>query len=338
MPRAWRRFIEESGGGLRPTGAMFPHIGGTNKRVDTFGPNGEPPGSDYDRLRDQHLDPHGVEAAILTFDLGDEPGHPNPALGVAIAKAANDWTIERWLDRGDARLYGSIMCATQSPDEVAKEIRRVGGHPRMVEVLIGFHGLGLPLGHPAYHQIFEAAAELGLPVAIHVGGDKRAVNSVACGAPGTRLELHALSNQPVQHDLLSMITHGVFEKYPGLRVISVEAGVAWIPWFLWRIDSVYDMLRQESPWVRRPPSEYVREHVSFTTQPLEVGLPDQALIELLGSIEGIEDLLLFSSDYPHWDADDPRAAARAFPPEWRAKVMYENARTAYRLALEPSAA
>jgi predicted TIM-barrel fold metal-dependent hydrolase len=327
MSREWREFVRESGGGVRPNATTFPHIGGTNKRIESVGPNGEPPGSDYAVLREQLLDAYDVEAALLTYDIGHEPSHPNPFLSVELARAANDWTIDRWLDGSDDRLYGTIMSATQFPEEVAREIRRVGPHPRMAAVLLTVNGLGLPFGHPVYHPIYEAAVEVGLPISIHLGGEThRSTHYAASGFPNYRLELFTLGGAPLQHYVTSLITFGVFEKFPQLKVSIVESGLAWIPWLLWRLDSVYPTLRRESPFVRRLPSEYVREHLTFTTQPIELSPKRSGLMDLLRTVDGMEDMLLFASDYPHWDADDPTHVVKLLPPEWREKVLHENAR------------
>jgi predicted TIM-barrel fold metal-dependent hydrolase len=60
--------------------------------------------------------------------------------------------IDRWLERGDDRLYGTVLTATDLPEQAA-EIRRVGAHPRLAAVLICSNGIGLSLGHPAFDPI-----------------------------------------------------------------------------------------------------------------------------------------------------------------------------------------
>src|SRR5437763_14859063 len=80
--------------------------------------------------------------------------------------------------------------------------------------------------------------------------------------------------------LVSMIVHGVFEKFPGLRVLLMEAGVAWIPAVPWRFDMDYRGLRREAPWLRRAPSEYFNEHVRGTTQPLDIEPSNRHMLDL----------------------------------------------------------
>jgi predicted TIM-barrel fold metal-dependent hydrolase len=131
--------------------------------------------------------------------------------------------------------------------------------------------------------------------------------------------------QQAHHYLTSLIVHGVFERFPSTQVLIMEYGVAWLPWLMWRLDAEYDRLREESPWVRRWPSEYVRDHVKLSTQPLEEGQKASDVSQLLQMVEGAEDLLCFSSDYPHGTMDDPGYVARVLPAAWHRKVFCENA-------------
>jgi uncharacterized protein len=110
--------------------------------------------------------------------------------------------------------------------------------------------------------------------------------------------------QVFQSQLTSIISEGVFDLFPTVRVALLESGFTWMPAFMWRFDKEWRNLRRLVPWVKRAPSEYIREHVRMTIQPLDAP-PQweqmQTTIRQLGS----EDLLLFASDYPHQHASDP---------------------------------
>jgi predicted TIM-barrel fold metal-dependent hydrolase len=113
-------------------------------------------------------------------------------------------------------------------------------------------------------------------------------------------------------------------------VVLVEGGVSWLPPILWRFDKNWKGLRQTTPWLTRPPSAIVSEHILLTTQPLEE--PEnpahfRAIVEMFDA----EHMLMFSSDYPHWDGDTPDFAARRFEPSMRPQVLSETARALYRL-------
>jgi predicted TIM-barrel fold metal-dependent hydrolase len=112
--------------------------------------------------------------------------------------------------------------------------------------------------------------------------------------------------------------------------VLIEGGVSWLPPLLWRLDKNYKALRQTVPWLTRPPSEIVREHVLLTTQPLEEPEDPGHLRQILGMFDSGK-MLMFSSDYPHWDGDTPDFAGRAIPPAMRDRVMGETARELYGL-------
>src|SRR5439155_6930753 len=117
-------------------------------------------------------------------------------------------------------------------------------------------------------------------------------------------------------------------RWPNARLVLIECGVAWLPAILWRLDADYKALRKETPWLRRLPSEYAAEHVRLTSQPLEQPANDRHLWSTLEAIDA-EHTLLFASDYPHWDFDEP--ALLPLPESWRERIFAENARELYRL-------
>jgi hypothetical protein len=128
------------------------------------------------------------------------------------------------------------------------------------------------------------------------------------------------------HFISSFIVHGVFEKYPDLHLLMNEFGVGWLPPLMWSLDREYPLLRIESPWVKKYPSEYIHEHIKLSTQPLETTSDGSELVDFLSAIDGIEDLLCFSSDYPHYTMDDFAFISRVLPSSWHQKVFFENAR------------
>jgi predicted TIM-barrel fold metal-dependent hydrolase len=317
---------------LVPSNHLINPVPGSAGRVDAYPAGGGPPGSDYELMREQLLEPFRVERAILGFGSGlAVSAISNPYFACEVARAANDWSIDTWLESGDDRLYGGLVVATQLPEAAAAEIRRVGGHPRIVDVRLCSNGIGKPFGDPLFHPIYEAAVETGLVVALHIGGEAGGglgVSQVASAVPTLYMEHHMLLPQGLITHVVSLIAHGVFEKFPELRVLLVETGVAWLPWFLWRFDSEYRGIRRETPWLRKLPSEYFREHVRVTTQPLEQSPRREQLIELLSLVDA-QDLLCFSSDYPHWDTDDLAWVAGRLPPEWAERVFRDNAANLY---------
>jgi predicted TIM-barrel fold metal-dependent hydrolase len=335
LPSEWRELASGALGGALPIDPPEISSGspGGGFRMESYPEDGSKPGSSYELLRDQLLDAHDVERAVLGFDTGDNNALPNPYFAQAVVRAINDWNLDTWLSIPDDRLCSVVIVPGQSVEEAVAEIRRVGEHPRIVAGLIGWHAFGKPLGHPAYHPVYEALSDLGLTLNLHIGAGEYATKGgghmIAAGIPSNYYEFHVLFPQMMMHHLASMIVHGVFEKFPGLKMVCIEAGVAWLPWLMSNLDANYRLLRRESHLLQRKPSEYLREHVRITTQPLDTSPEPGQLIQALETVDGIEDVLCFATDYPHWDSDEPRYIARRLPAAWHDKVFYENARDTY---------
>jgi predicted TIM-barrel fold metal-dependent hydrolase len=296
------------------------------KRADAAPAGGGNAGSDHELMCEQLLDRYDLHYAILN---GDEPVEvstlANPYYAQALASAYNDYLVDVWLPR-DPRLKGSLVVAPQNPENAAREIRRLGGHPDIVQVLVT-SGSQRPYGDPFYHPIWDACAEVGLPLAAHLGGNA-GVNAMptGCGPSTFFWETHALLCETGMGHVASVIAHGVFERWPDARLVLIECGIAWLPALLWRLDEDYQALRKETPWLKRLPTEYAHDHIRLTTQPLEQPRHRDALWPSLADI-GAQDMLMFASDYPHWDFDDPTFLR--LPEDWREAILDTNARELY---------
>ena len=110
----------------------------------------------------------------------------------------------------------------------------------------------------------------------------------------------------------------------------MEGGFAWLPSLTWRLDKQYKRLRNEVPHLKKLPSEYIRDHIWVTTQPIEE--PEQPE-DLLTTMEWIGwDRIMFSTDYPHWDQDDPRYAIKVPMPAAEKQMLFrDNAMAFYGL-------
>ena len=276
------------------------------------------------------LKPNRYYKYVLTHDVGPFPAHLNHYFMRAVCSAVNDWNVDTWLAIDDHRLHSLIVVPSSLPEDARSEIDRLADHPKFVGVLLAANSLGRPYGDPIYHPIFKAAAERQLPITIHPGVDRpnTTIQSVA-GPDATVISFGSQITQQAQHYISSMIVHGVFEKYPDTTVIIEEYGIAWLPWLTERLDKHYPRLKEESPWVRKWPSEYIREHIRLSTQPIEEAPRAGDVAELLQAYEGMDDLLCFASDYPHHTMDDPTYAARIFPDRWHRKIFLENACLVY---------
>jgi predicted TIM-barrel fold metal-dependent hydrolase len=93
---------------------------------------------------------------------------------------------------------------------------------------------------------------------------------------------------------------------------------------LWRFDKNWKALRSTVPWLTRPPSELIRGRIFMTTQPIEEP-PVHAHLKQLFEMFDAEHMLLFSSDFPHWDGDTPDFALRGFSESFKQRVRAGNA-------------
>jgi predicted TIM-barrel fold metal-dependent hydrolase len=284
------------------------------------------PGSDLAFMREQHLDRYEIDAAILNAINMTTCGTQFPEFAAALARALNDWTLDEWLEKDD-RLYSSIGVPCEDAALAVEEVRRVGAHPRFLQVLLNVRSRE-PLGNRKYWPLYEACVEHDLPLAFHVGG--HGGNTITgAGWPSYYFEDHAGYPQSFQAQVISLVVEGVFDRYPTLKVIMQEGGFAWLPALMWRLDTQFERLRDEASHLQRKPSDYVREHFWFTTQPIEEPERPGDFMRILEHLD-MNDHALFASDYPHWDFDDPiNVFPNELPDELKARWYSGNAYALY---------
>ncbi|MCF8566799.1 amidohydrolase [Alicyclobacillus tolerans] len=299
-------------------------------RLDAVTPDGGVPGSDPAFLREHHLEPYGIDYAIL-LPLSYCSLWPNPDMAADLAHAFNEWQAEVWLGASnqDGRCKGSIVVAPQDPLKAAAEIDLWANHPHMVQVFLESGANNV--GRREYRPILEACNRHGLPLALHPTSEALGVNTPAShSSPTTYMEWSVGLTLSIQSHLISLITEGAFERYPRLRVVLVEGGAQWLPALLWRLDASWKGLRDEVPWVKKLPSEYVRDRVRLTSQPLNSPAKTEHVLMNLEMMNASE-VLMFASDYPHWDFDSPTQAFPRLPDDMRRRIFYENAKSLYNL-------
>ncbi|MGW0227996.1 amidohydrolase family protein [Actinopolymorpha singaporensis] len=323
----WRRHGELFGSRTHP-GSFYPKGSPAAARHDSWPPSGRPPGGDLEFMRRQHLDPEGIEYGVLNC-LGPAGTQLNADYASALCRATNEWQIAEWLEK-EPRLRAGIAVPYEDAELAVEQIDRYADQPGFVQVLL-IARTAEPLGRRKYWPIYEAAERHGLPVGVHFGGGARGVPVTASGWPSYYIEDHTDMAQAFQAHVVSLVCEGVFERYPGLRVVLIEGGFAWLPPLMWRLDKHWRRLRDEVPQLTRKPSEYIREHVWVTTQPIEEPHDPRDIRTVLEHLGGSE-RVMFSTDYPHWDYDDPDRAFRVrLPEEDRQRIFSRNAKDLYGL-------
>jgi predicted TIM-barrel fold metal-dependent hydrolase len=190
-----------------------------------------------------------------------------------------------------------------------------------------------PFGDERYRPIWEAALEHGLPIVAHPGaGEGVYIGNTAeyTYMPVDYAEKLSDTWAIAAANLTSVVFRGVFDRYTELRLIFAEWGFSWAVSHMWRMDKAWRATRAQNPWVRRWPREYVHDNVRFTTQPIPEP-PDRSELDRMVETY-FADNLLFASDYPHWDGDNPKTILRSLPEKTRRKVFADNAMETFRWA------
>jgi hypothetical protein len=332
LPREWQGYHDTYGDFLvSPFATAHPYPKPTPalSRLDTWPPSGGPPGSDLDFMRAQHLDPHDIEFGVLQVLWPTAARHRNLGYGAALCRAINDWQQAEWLGR-EKRLRGSVMVTQEDPEAAVAEIARCARLGGFAQVMVVPRNIE-PMGRKRYWPIFAAAEAHDITLGCHVGGLNGYAVTGGAGHCSFYAEEKDTNGFAMEAMLTSMIFEGVFEAFPKLRMVAIEAGLGWVPALGWRLDELWQRFRDELPAVRRPPSETLRERVWYTTQPADEPEDPKHLRDLFDWIGWGR--ICFASDYPHWDSDDPRyalpiAMSRA---EHRA-IFRDNALGVYRLS------
>jgi len=306
--------------------SYYPKNVPTANREDARSPDG-PAGSSLADLRRHVLDPRALEYGILNCTYAvDSLHHPDQA--IALAQAINDWQIAEWLNK-EPRIRASLVVPVQIPTLAASEIDRVGDHPGFVQVLLPARSPH-PYGSRLYHPIWQAIVRHDLVAGIHFGGAP-GNPPTPCGWPSYYFEEYAAMAQVFATQVTSLVSEGVFEFFPALRVALIESGFTWLPAHMWRFDKEWRGLRRTVPWVRRPPSDYIRAHIRVTVQPLDAPPTSRQLLEVVDQL-GTEEMLMYASDYPHEHTGEPEEILfRHLPEALARKIRSENARVFYKL-------
>jgi predicted TIM-barrel fold metal-dependent hydrolase len=226
--------------------------------------------------------------------------HPQDDIEAAVGRAYNRWLIERILPQ-DERIKALLYLPFNTPKACLDIVRDFGE----AKGVIGFAVTATrnkPVHHDQYMKLYSLIEEMGKPLGFHSGfhwGDPSFLQL------NRFISMHAISF--VHYSLIHLtnwVINGLPERFPKLKVVWIESGLAWVPFIMQRLDHEFMMRVCEAPMLKRPPSEYIRE-MYFTSQPLERS--NMKLLEATFHAMHADTQLLFASDWPHWDFDAPSA-------------------------------
>ena len=287
-------------------------------RADWRGQGGQG-ASRAERLAAEALAPFGTGTAILNCLYGAQVLFSED-LARAFCRALNDWVAAEFLDQNPA-FRASIVVPMTNAEHAVDEIERRVADRRFVQVLLLVGG-EVPAGRRANWPIYACAERHHLPVGIHAGSLYRHPTTPV-GWAGSFTEDYISQAGAFASALTSLVAEGVFAKFPDLTVVLLESGVSWLPAHLWRLTKFWKGLRSEIPWVSDPPTVIVRERVRLTLQPFD-GPPEAAHVARLMDHLGSDEMLLFSTDYPHWQFDGTAALPDGLDPGLARKIMQDN--------------
>src|SRR4051812_40274431 len=289
------------------------------------------------------MDEIGVQTAIITPGFTRPQSMFHQAMVTATSAAYNDFLINEVLP-ASSRIKAEIMINHRNPADGAAEIRRVGSHPGFVGIYTEFGGNYEPIGTAKHDPIFAAAVEHDLVVTSHIGMFWQKASPLSEGTR-TWTELVGISAVCISMAYVgSMIMQGLFDKFPTLRVIIKEGGFWWLPEFMARADDYYlshpgdiklveRKLESGEKFLSKLPSEYFDSNIRFSSQPVCFPRDPKHFKMLMDLCRG-EDMLLYSSDWPHATFDPINwAFDPAISEEGRKKILSDNARNWFRRPL-----
>jgi uncharacterized protein len=226
--------------------------------------------------------------------------HQEKVMEVELCWAYNRWLTEKVLPEGGGRLYSMLGLPFSDPAAALRQVETFGDRKHVTGFMVTTIRNHMAVYDDCYMKVYRAIEERGLTLSFHSG--------VNWGEPIFRscnrfISAHALGFAwyNILH-LTNWVINGMGERFPKLPVIWTEAGLAWIPFLMQRLDHEYMLRSSECPLLKKLPSEYMRD-MYYSSQPMEV--QNLAALECTFNMINAETQLLYASDYPHWDFDLP---------------------------------
>ncbi|MGH2637751.1 MAG: amidohydrolase family protein, partial [Rhabdochlamydiaceae bacterium] len=252
----------------------------------------------------------------------------DPKLEVAMCNAWVDFMLEHFLGKYP-EILTIVPLPARSPDKAAELVDRVGSQKGIVGAY--FSPISDKLfGDESYDPIYEEMDKKELPALIH----GRAHFGIP---PSSQFRKRLPQNffafpSWIIEQVVSIIVDGTVERFPRIKWVWAESGITWVPWVAHRLDSYYQMLEQDAPWIRKMPSEYLKDFY-FTSQPLEEQFNASRELEWIFKYIDAENKMLYASDYPHWDFDVPASIydLHFLSKQQKEKIMGANAMKLFKI-------
>jgi uncharacterized protein len=289
-------------GAIMPTQVGYQDMGG---RVTRYPLRSSEKTDHADHKRDVQLGHRWMDAMSVDYSCLFPTGmlnvglHPQKEMEVELCWAYNRWVTEKVLPESGGRMFSMLSLPVSDPDAALRTVETFG-HRKGVGGFMVTTVRTIPIHDNTLMKVYRAIEERGLVLSFHSAFNWNENVFRGCNR---FLAVHALgfSFYNILH-CTNWVTNGIPERFPKLPVIWIEAGLAWIPFLMQRLDHEYMMRPSECPSLKKKPSEYMRD-MYYSTQPIEI--QDMEAMKQTFRMMDAENRLLYASDYPHWDFDLP---------------------------------
>ena len=277
-----------------------------------------------ERIKDMDFEGADVNLTLPSGWWGTWTATDDVALEAGMYRAYHRW-MEAYCGKFPGRLGGVILACGRDIPSAVEEIKR-WGKSGWAWAVLPYAPYGMPLDHPDFEPVWAAAAEHDLAIALHT------FTVMPPYAPGgtdnwENLFLQRSASHPWcgMRNMASLIGSGLMDRYPKLRIGTLEAGHGWLPFWMARIDEHARTIRSEIPNLKMMPSEYVMSGRYFQSIEIPEGLKlTNAVMDLVG-----EDVLMYASDYPHGESHFPESVGMVLdwdmPRARKQKLFWDNA-------------
>ena len=279
-------------------------------------------------LMERWMDAMGVDMAVMfPTPMLNLSNCPRIQVEVAMAKAYNRWLCDKILD-ADPRIKSMLYLPFHDPEASYEIVKEFADRKGVIGFMVTSTHYKANYDN-AYMKTYHMLEERNLPLGFHAAFTWTDQSLQLCNR---FIGVHALGFTwcNMLH-MTNWITNGMPERFPKLKTLWIESGLAWIPFLMQRLDNEFMMRTSDCGLLKRKPSEYMRE-MFYTSQPMEM-VDNREALELTFKMIKADTQLLYSSDYPHWDMDLPSTIYDLPFLSLQAKknILGENARKLFKL-------
>jgi uncharacterized protein len=318
--RQYRRRLGDAAPEAAPSGYMAGFTGVERARQPSPLVDADPAA----RIADMDYEGVDVNLTLPSGWFGTWTAGEDVALESAMYRAYHRWMAD-YCGAYPKRLGGVILVGARDIEAGLAEMRRWGGSGWAWGIMV-YAPAGLPLDHPSLEPVYAEAAALDLAVVLHTF---TVMPPYAPGGEDTwdNLWLQRSAAHPWcgMRNMAAMIGSGVMDRYPALRIGTLEAGHGWLPFWMMRLDEHAETIKAALPELRQRPSDYVSSGRYFQSIEIPEGAKlTNAVADLVG-----DHVLMYASDYPHGESHFPDSAGTVtawdMAEERKRKLLWDNA-------------